>query len=117
DLARMACVNFRDHSEYDVVAFAIDKQYRNQDSLLDLPIVDAETLPQKFPSSEYSLFVGIGYSQINRARTAVFKRMRDLGYSMASFVSPFCTYLSEHKIGENSFVFEDNTIQPFVKIG
>jgi UDP-3-O-[3-hydroxymyristoyl] glucosamine N-acyltransferase len=32
-------------------------------------------------------------------------------------VSSKCTFLSEHSVGDNCFILEDNTIQPFVKIG
>jgi sugar O-acyltransferase (sialic acid O-acetyltransferase NeuD family) len=117
DLARLALINFRDHSNYDVVAFAVDREYRKMDSLLDLPVVDTESISDKFSPSKFSVFVAIGYSNINRLRAAACKRMKGLGYSLASFVSPFCTYLSEHQVGENTFIFEDNTVQPFVKIG
>jgi acetyltransferase-like isoleucine patch superfamily enzyme len=34
-----------------------------------------------------------------------------------SYVSSRCTYLSESRPGDNCFILEDNTIQPFVTIG
>jgi sugar O-acyltransferase (sialic acid O-acetyltransferase NeuD family) len=40
-----------------------------------------------------------------------------LGYRLASFISPRATVLNEGRIGDNCFIFEDNTIQPFVTIG
>src|SRR5262249_56266907 len=39
------------------------------------------------------------------------------GYSLVSYVSSRCTYLSDRQPGENCFILEDNTIQPFVTIG
>ena len=38
------------------------------------------------------------------------------GYDFYSYVSPKATVLT-NKIGENCFILEDNTIQPFVEIG
>jgi UDP-3-O-[3-hydroxymyristoyl] glucosamine N-acyltransferase len=34
-----------------------------------------------------------------------------------SYVSSRCTFLTEEPIGDNCFILEDNTVQPFVKIG
>ncbi|WP_057320501.1 acetyltransferase, partial [Mycobacterium tuberculosis] len=40
-----------------------------------------------------------------------------LGYELASYVSSHATVLNDGRIGENVFLLEDNTIQPFVSIG
>ena len=40
-----------------------------------------------------------------------------LGYRMASYVSSRATVLNDGRIGENCFILEDNTIQPFAAIG
>jgi sugar O-acyltransferase (sialic acid O-acetyltransferase NeuD family) len=40
-----------------------------------------------------------------------------LGYRLASFVSSHATVLNEGQIGDNCFILEDNTIQPFATIG
>ena len=42
---------------------------------------------------------------------------RSMGYRLASYVSSRATVLNEGRIGDNCFIFEDNTIQPFVTIG
>ncbi|WP_205800450.1 acetyltransferase [Methylomonas sp. Kb3] len=39
------------------------------------------------------------------------------GYQLASYVSSRATILNEGRIGDNCFIFEDNTIQPYVTIG
>ena len=38
------------------------------------------------------------------------------GYDFASYISSKATVLTD-KIGDNCFIFEDNTIQPFTQIG
>jgi sugar O-acyltransferase (sialic acid O-acetyltransferase NeuD family) len=40
-----------------------------------------------------------------------------LGYTLASYISSHATVLNEGRIGDNCFILEDNTIQPFVNIG
>jgi sugar O-acyltransferase (sialic acid O-acetyltransferase NeuD family) len=43
--------------------------------------------------------------------------MKALGYVLVSYVSSRCSYLSQHQPGDNCFILEDNTIQPYVRIG
>ena len=47
----------------------------------------------------------------------MYYQMKQMGYTMPNYISPKCSYLTEEIIGDNNFILEDNTIQPFVKIG
>jgi UDP-3-O-[3-hydroxymyristoyl] glucosamine N-acyltransferase len=40
-----------------------------------------------------------------------------MGYTLASYVSSRCSFLTDEPLGDNCFILEDNTIQPFVTIG
>ena len=50
-------------------------------------------------------------------REARFKAAKKMGYTCVSYVSSKATTWPDLDIGENCFIFEDNTIQPFVTIG
>lgn len=63
------------------------------------------------------VFVAISYNNLNQTRVEVCERLKKNGYGLESFISPHLTNLSRHSPGENSFLFEDNTIQPEVRIG
>jgi sugar O-acyltransferase (sialic acid O-acetyltransferase NeuD family) len=63
------------------------------------------------------MFVAISYAKMNRVRAAKYLAMKESGYQLASYVSSRCTYLSAAPPGDNAFILEDNTIQPFVTIG
>ena len=54
---------------------------------------------------------------MNRTRAEKFRLAKGLGYELVSYVSSRCSFLTEHPIGENCMIQEDNTIQPFVRIG
>ena len=43
--------------------------------------------------------------------------MKSLGYELVSYVSSRCSFLSQYPPGDNCFILEDNTVQPFVRIG
>lgn len=40
-----------------------------------------------------------------------------MGYYLPNYISSRCSFLTEEEIGDNNLILEDNTIQPFVKIG
>jgi sugar O-acyltransferase (sialic acid O-acetyltransferase NeuD family) len=117
DIARLAHVYFTRDSEHEVVGFTIDGAYRQADTFRGLPLVDFEEITRRFPPEGYALFVALSYAQMNRLRAARVEQGRQLGYQLPSYVSSRCTVLTEEPIGDNCFILEDNTIQPFATIG
>lgn len=117
DIARLAHVYFTRDSEHEVVAFTVDRDFRKSDQLMNLPVVDFEDVSERYPPSRYAMFVALSYSRMNRDRAAKYGQAKERGYTLVSYVSTKCTFLSEEPPGDNCFILEDNTIQPFVKIG
>ena len=114
--AEIAYYYFSNDTKYEVVAFVVDKEYIKQNTLFDLPIVEFETLEKKYQVSEYEIFIAIGYSKINKIRTEKYLACKEKGYKIASYISSKASIFTDN-IGENCFILEDNTIQPYVKIG
>lgn len=117
DIARLAHFYFTTDSEHEVVAFTVDGAYRKEDTFRDLPLVDFETLPERYPPGEYKLFVALSYAKMNRVRAEKYHAAKAKGYKLVSYVSSRCTNLAQTPVGDNCFILEDNTIQPFVTIG
>ena len=117
DIARLAHFYFTTDSEHDVAAFAVDRAFRTADTFQDLPVCDAEDLAARYPPSDYAMFVALSYARMNRVRAEKYGLLRAAGYRLLTYVSSRCTYLSRVPPGDNCFILEDNTIQPFVTIG
>lgn len=117
DSAQLAHYYFTNDTEHEVVAFTVDKEYRQEEALFDLPIIDFETVEESYPVNEYKFFVAIGYTKINKARAEKCELAKAKGYDLVSYISSKCTIFDNVEVGDNCFIFEDNTIQPFVKIG
>jgi len=117
DFAQVMRVYLRDDSDYDTAAFTVDEQYIESTSLLDLPVVPFESIAQTHPPSEYAIFVGIGFSKVNKNRRSVFERCRAAGYELPTYVHSSVGRWPETPIGAGCFIFEENVIQPFVTIG
>jgi sugar O-acyltransferase (sialic acid O-acetyltransferase NeuD family) len=115
--AEVACEYFIQDSKYNVVGFAVESDFLYKDSLLGLPIFTLEEIEHKYPCETHDVFVAIVYSQLNRLRTRLTKKVKSLGYELASYISSNANIWDNVLFGEHCFVFEDNTIQPFVNIG
>ncbi len=117
DIARLAHRYFERDSPHRVVAFTVDKAYRTADEFCGLPLIDFETLVDRYPPSQVNMFVALSYAKMNRVRAAKYAQTKELGYSLVSYVSSRCSYLTDSPPGDNCFILEDNTVQPFVRIG
>jgi sugar O-acyltransferase (sialic acid O-acetyltransferase NeuD family) len=117
DFARIARIYLAEDSEHEVVAFTANERYVQSDRLDGLPVVRFESLPETHAPDRYSMFVAIGFSGVNQARQEVYERCRGLGYELISYVNSKATYWGKLELGSNCFVFEENVIQPNVRIG
>ena len=116
DIARLAHFYFRTDSPHQVAAFVVDAAFKNGDTFDGLPLVSFEEAINRYPPADYEAFVAISYAQMNRLRRAKYEQMRAAGYRCVTYLSSRCTYLASPP-GQNCFILEDNTVQPFVTIG
>ena len=117
DIAELAHFYFTFDSDYDVVGFTVDAAYLNDSIFCGLPVVAFEQIREHFSPDQYELFVALSYSKLNSIRKEKYYAVKALGYRMASYISSHATVLNQGAVGDNCFVLEDNTIQPFVTIG
>ena len=103
-------------SSHEVVAFCVDGMHVQSDTFQGKPVIAFEELHEYFSITDVQFLAPLSPSSMNRDREAVYKKIKTKGYSFISYISSKATVLSE-KIGENCFILEDNTIQPFVSIG
>ena len=117
DIARLAHHYFTHDSPHEVAAFVVDRAFRQNDSFQGLPLIDAEDLTDRFPPGDYDMFVAMSYAKMNAVRAEKYASMKAARYRLVSYVSSRCSYLSQTPPGDNCFILEDNTVQPFVTIG
>jgi len=117
DIARMAHHYFSNDSHEEIVAFTVDAAYRQAPNFLGLPLVDFDQVESLYPPSDHKMFIALSYARMNKVRAEKYFKAKEMGYQLASYISTHCTFLTREPLGENCFILEDNTIQPFVKIG
>jgi sugar O-acyltransferase (sialic acid O-acetyltransferase NeuD family) len=116
DTAELAHWYLENDSPYTVAAFTINKEYIKEDTFKGLPVVSFEELEQHYPPSEYRLFAPMTGVKMNTLRKKIYEEGKAKGYDFISYVSSKAT-VCDNEIGENCFILEDNTLQPFTKIG
>lgn len=117
DIAQLAHYYFSTDSKYEVVAFTVDANYIKESEFCGLPVVAFEDVAETYPADSYDFFIALSYSKLNAVRKEKFLASKERGYKLVSYISSRATVLNEGRIGENCFILEDNTIQPFVTIG
>ena len=117
DIGRLAHYYFTRDSEHQVAAFTVDHKYLKGESFLGLPMVAFEEVAKLYSPQDYKMFVAFSYLQMNRTRAEKYYKAKELGYELVSYVSSRCSFLTDHPVCDNCLILEDNTIQPFVRIG
>ena len=115
--AEIAHEYFNRDSEYRVVAFSVESEYMKRNTLSGLPIIPFEEVEERFAPDKHYFYAAMVYTQLNRLRTRMYETAKDKGFLPASYISSSAFVWHNVEIGEHCFIFEDNTIQPFVKIG
>ena len=104
-------------SEDQIVAFCANKSKIDKEELLGLPILAFENIEEKFMPNEFSMFIALAYSEMNKKRTKFFEEAKNKGYELYSYIHPSTKIWDKFEMGENCFILAENIIQPFVKIG
>ena len=115
--AEIAYEYFSYDSNYEVVAFSVETPYLKRESLFGLPVVPFESLEKAFDPQQHDVYVASVYTQLNRLRTRLSATAKEKGFKLASYISSRAFVWRNVEIGEHCFIFEDNTVQPFVRLG
>ena len=118
DTAELAYFYLKHDSKHEVVAFSVTRDYLPEDRKFDgLPIVPFEEVEKMYDPSEFRFFAPMTAGKMNHLRESIYNKIKEKGYSCISYVSSKATIYPGAKVGENCFILEDNTIQPFTPIG
>lgn len=118
DFASLAHFYLTHDSPHEVVAFTVEGEFIHGETYFEgMPLVPFEELVERFPPDEYSAFAPMSHRRMNAVRERIYGELRKRGYELISYISSRATRFPNTPIGDNCFILEDNTIQPFVKIG
>ncbi|RRB06348.1 acetyltransferase [Larkinella rosea] len=116
DTAELAHYYLTHDSADEVVAFTVNREYLKETEFKGLPVVAFEEVETIFPPQEFKFFAPMTGRKMNKNREKVYLDAKAKGYEFISYISSKATVFN-NPIGENCFILEDNTIQPFTTIG
>ncbi|GAA4463406.1 acetyltransferase [Nibrella saemangeumensis] len=116
DTAELAHFYLTNDSDHEVAAFTVNREYLEQNQFKGLPVVPFEEVETLYPPQDFKFFAPMTGRKMNKNRESVYLQAKAKGYEFISYISSKAT-LFGNTIGENCFILEDNTIQPFTTIG
>ncbi len=118
DFASLAHFYLRHDSPHNVVGFTVHREFLPESGEFEgLPVLAFEELESRFAPDRVSAFAPLSHRRMNRLREEIYQGFKDRGYLLISYISSRAAHFSNCQIGENCFVLENNTIQPFAVLG
>lgn len=115
--ADIAYEYFTHDSDYRVVAFCVDRAFLQTGEKFGLPVLASDEIASQFAPARHHFFAAMTYAQLNRLRERFYLQGKAMGYTPASYISSRAFVWRNVQLGEHCFIFEDNTVQPFVTLG
>ena len=108
--ARHAYSFIQYHHLFDVIGFAVNKEFLKEDSFCGLPVYPLEQLETALPQKDYSLFIAMLWNHLNADRRKVYEYCSSKGFHLANLISPLAVIRSEIK-GDNCWIHDYVVIQ------
>jgi sugar O-acyltransferase (sialic acid O-acetyltransferase NeuD family) len=115
--ADLALLYLTHDSPHDVVAFTLDRSYMTGAEFRGRPVVAFDEVERHYPPDECTMFIPISFKKMNHRRAEKYFEAKRRGYELISYVSSKAATWPGFTCGDNCFILEHNTIQPFVTIG
>lgn len=117
DVGQLAHFYFTRDLGRDIVAFTGDADRLDRSTFCDRPVMPFEGLLESHPPDTYELFVALSYSKLNQTRAQKYAEAKAKGYTLPNLICSRLVSWGDTVFGDNCFIFENQTIQPFVTIG
>lgn len=117
DTARDVYCFVQDYKLFEVIAFAVDREYKSEDTFCGLPVYCIEDLPSLIDKEEVGLFIPILWNYLNRQRKDIYLRLKSEGYHFVNIIAPNAIIHSGGTIGDNCWISDGAIINSNATIG
>lgn len=104
------------HNLYEIIGFAVNRQYKKVDVFLDKPVYAIEELDSIIDKNEVKLFTAMLWNKLNSERRDLYNTLKNEGYKFANVISPTAQIRSEIK-GDNCWLHDFVIVQNNTEIG
>ena len=117
DIGQLAHFYFTRDLGRDIAAFTGDADRLDRSSFCGLPVIPFERILESHPPDGFDMFVALSYSKLNEVRARKYHEAKAKGYRLTNLICSRLVSWGDTVMGDNCFIFENQTIQPFVTIG
>lgn len=104
------------YTNIEVVAYIVNKKYRQEDILGDVPVIPYEEFEEVWKPNEVSILVTAGYRGMNGLRQKISDEVREKGYKLQTFIHPSANIYAD-KVGDGNIILENATLGMHSQIG
>jgi sugar O-acyltransferase (sialic acid O-acetyltransferase NeuD family) len=104
-------------SAHQVVAFTVDSAFITAKEKMGLPVLPFEEVTEQYPPGDFSMFIAVGYQDLNRFRARKYEEAKAKGYRLISYISSRACAFGKVEAGENCFILEFSVVQPSARVG
>ena len=101
---------------YNVIGFAVNQEYKKEDSFQGLPLYALEEIKGKV-KSPFKIFIGLLWNRLNQDRRNLFEYCEKQGFEFANLISPHAIIRESSQLGKNCWVHDFVIIQNNAVIG
>ncbi|WP_165046299.1 acetyltransferase [Adlercreutzia sp. ZJ138] len=117
EFGQMAAEYFNMDSSWNVVGFAVEREWLGEERCVGLPVVALDDAVQRFPPEKCDVFVAVTYAHMNCERERLCDVVKGMGYRLANYVSPRAFVGAGAEIEPGSMIMEMSSIQRGARIG
>lgn len=114
--AKQAYDFVKEYELYEVIGFAVDAQYKNNDTFCNLPLYDLDKIENILDKKDFKVFVAALWNRLNADRRQIYEKLKEKGFQFANLISPFARIRGRIK-GENCWIHDYVVIQSDSEIG
>lgn len=104
-------------TDFDVMAFTVDKQCITESVLCGLPLISFDEIENHFSTKDHSMLIAVGYVQMNDIREGKYQEAKQKGYQFINYIHPSVVVHDELEFGENNIILDHASLHPYTKIG
>lgn len=104
-------------ARYEVVGLTVDDDYVDKGTIKEIKTIGLSQLSATRAPRDCAIIMAMGYNDLNRSRESLFLRLKEMGYSIETYIHPDAKIYTDHPLGEGSIVLPSAVIEPHARLG
>ena len=102
---------------YQILSATVDDAFADKGGVDGLETIALSRLTTFLPPEQGVVIMAMGYKDLNRSRESMFQRLKQMGYSIETYVHPDAGIYTDLPLGEGCIVLPSAVIEPGVLSG